>query len=237
MKKPVTIKDFYNDWGTLFQNFDEIDSLGGHQNFDDYTKAFYSKQGCISCENTQELHDKFRIAWSANLYFIRTLFETMSYDYNPISNYDRYDRTYTSVKNADQKTTQSAAEDTHQIGGNIVAGFGDMVHHQESTYDSTALRTTGSDETRLNARTNKDTYAERSTTTAYQDEVESYNVVADDGTNVEGDIVTVSENKTSGNIGVMSTQDMIEAQRKVADFEYYKIVIERLVKIVCDGVI
>lgn len=234
----ITIGDFYGEGGynTLFQNFDEIDQLGGYELFDDYCREFYSMQGSSACKTPEDLHRKFSIAWRANLYFIKTLWETMHYDYDPISNYDRYDRSYTSNKTADQKVSVDAASDSHEIGGNVINGVGDVQKHRESTYDSTSLRDVSDDEIQENTRTNTDSYGARNTTTAYQTEVTQPNVVQDKG-EVTGDVVTISENKTTGNIGVMSTQDMIQQQRKVADFEYYKIVIERLINVVCDGVI
>lgn len=137
-------------------------------------------------------------AWSSKQLPVWTqLLSTTQYEYNPIENYNRY-----------EEWTDTDSENEMRAGTHHTANTGTdsgYTNHQIAGFNSNALVDQSKD---INSLTHG---------------------AIQDGTAND----TVSTSKTGehdahihGNIGVMSTQDMIKQEREVAEFNLYDIIIE-----------
>ena len=169
---------------------------------------------------------RFKTRWTK-------LYNTMSLEYNPISNYDmvermtndrrvtEYGHTDTETNNLSHaktgtetrtpNTTDTRTPQLNRVTENDVQGFNsdDYVPSEKSTVGETGTDTT--------THTGTDTM--------------QYNVTdADTGTrgNVEGGIDTETRNyllTRSGNIGVTTSQQMIESERELWLWDFFKTVV------------
>lgn len=216
----MTIKEFYDNRPTdsLFINCVDIDSLGGSDLFDDITRMFYSRQG-VNHLDKNNIYDytlfknMFITAWSMNLYFIKTLYNTMNLQYDPIENYRRNEKEYSINNNR---------EIINEVGNRT-----DTTDVNETTFESTTPRLTSQNNNTIGSQTNK-TYYNKDKQNTIDDTI--------NGGTKTGDILSSGERLIYGNAGVTTTQQMIKEEREVADMNYYKIVIERLINTVCEGV-
>lgn len=154
--------------------------------------------------------------WSAKQLPVWTeLYATTQYEYNPIENYNRYeeettttndDRTNGEVHSGSDSSTGSGSDTVT----NKIAAFNMGTNLTDS--EGLAPQSKGS---ASNSRTGSTTYGHRiNTTEAIDREIER-------------------EAHIHGNIGVMSTQNMIEQQREVAKFNVYDIIIREFIERFC----
>lgn len=234
----MTISEYYyyNPVTSLYSSCKDVDQFGGAEIFDDVTRLFYSKQG-IATYNVNNLTDvsdfrnKFIIAWEMNYYFIKTLYNTMMFEYDPIENYRRNEKEYT-INN--ERNNKSIADGyTDSTTGNNDTSY----KHNSTTYNDTNARLVDSDNTNTTSKTTA-TVGDRNVTSGYDKSQSNTvkNVVNGDG-DINGDNLTARETLIYGNAGVTTTQSLIQAERKVADMNFYKIVIERLISCICDGIV
>lgn len=162
-------------------------------------------------------------AWSRKqLPVWQHLYETTQYQYDPIENYNRYE---TGSDDGTGSTTHSGT-DTRQIdtktgGADTSTGFA-QTDHNVAGFNSSAetLVKQYSDETNSNQN------IEYGRTENVSDSLK------------HGERVTESRNGTHnlhahGNIGVMSTQDMIKQEREIALFNLYDIIIDEFKQRFC----
>lgn len=147
--------------------------------------------------------------WAAMRYDTWTeLMKTMFYDYDPIENYYRREHWTDDF-------THGHKEDT------------DLTHGHKVTMDV--------DDTTTNYETgyNGSTFGETSKTTFQNDDTETHS--GKDTTNVthSGKDSDVKDGYARGNIGVMSTQQMIEMQRETVRFNMYELIIEEFKERFC----
>lgn len=184
------------------------------------------------------------------------LFGTLSLEYNPIENYDRQetstrkpDLTTERHYNGSEKTTYSGAETNTQTGSTdrVQSGGqtttekpGTIRTHERNSfnpaeptmeYRDTDSGTNTTDTTykdltvteKYNAIQNKKDYAGRADTKEYQNR--------EDVETVQGQDVT--ETRIHGNIGVTTSQQMIQSERDVAMFNYILYVLNDVVNDIC----
>lgn len=234
----MTIKEYYdyNPVISLYESCKDIDQFGGYEIFDDVTRMFYSKQGIASYDvnnisDVSSFRTSFIIAWATNYYFIKTLYNTMMFEYDPIENYRRNEKEYTINNERNSKSTAGGYTD------NTTSNNGTSYQHNSTTYNDTNARLVDSDNTNTTSNTTA-TVGDRNVTSGYdKSQTNTVKNVVSGSENVDGDNLTARETLIFGNAGTTSTQSMIQEERKVADMNFYKIVIERLISCICDGVL
>lgn len=161
--------------------------------------------------------------WSNTMqYTWNKLYQTLNLEYNPIDNYDRTEtRTLASqaagssadggtdtVTSADTGTdaTTGSSTDTNQVKAFDTAA-GTFTDREKDIVSNSASTTYGKTNTETSAygRTNSNTYSKNDSETI----------------------------RARGNIGVTTTQQMIEAERQVAEFNIYQLILDEFKKRFC----
>lgn len=146
-----------------------------------------------------------------NDYKLQTLYDSMFFEYNPIWNVDGTETT-TTIHGATSSADSYGAKTDTDVNGK-----------RESSNDSKSYRypydsgtKTATDELEESATTESSTDTHTSSEHSDTHTTESYT-----------DTVT---NERAGNIGVTSTQSLIEQERSVAMFSFYEILYDELIK-------
>lgn len=191
-----------------------------------------------------------------NAYKWSKLYATLSLDYNPIENYDRQetstrkpDLTTERHYNGSEKTTYSGAETDTQTGSTDRVQSGGQTttekpgairtHERNSfnpaeptmEYRDTNSGTNTTDTTykdltvteKFNAIQNKKDFVGRNDLKEYQNREDTEIIQGQD----------VTESRTHGNIGVTTSQQMIQSEREVAVFNYVITVLNDVVDDIC----
>lgn len=180
--------------------------------------------------------------WSKkNIYYWTELQDTMHYTYNPIENYDKhsvitntYGSTITDKQTGDVTNTQTGKETTTNKGTRTTTNTG-----TETTTDA-LTRASYDSNTELPRETHTITHdlgvggmvstedlgTDGMTTTVDYGSAGIVNKTVPNttNTNTHTGVDTISD-ETHGNIGVMSTQQMIEQQRNIIDISLYNIIV------------
>lgn len=184
------------------------------------------------------------------------LFGTLSLEYNPIENYDRFETTtrkpdLTTERHykGGEKTTYSGAEtdtqtgstDRVQSGGQTTTEKPGAVRTRERNsfnpaeptmeYRDTDSGTNTTDITyrdvtvseKYNAIQNKKDYVGRNDLKEYQNREDTETVQGQD----------VTETRIHGNVGVTTSQQMVQSEREVASFNYILTVLNDVVHDIC----
>ena len=146
------------------------------------------------------------------------LYNTTQYEYNPIENYNRYEDGTTS----DSGSTQHSGIDTH--ADRLVNSGEDTIEasRKDESYIASFDSTPSGDDDGLVKKTRNE--SESGSTT-------EYGRIEDSSGNVAYGHKLETENEgehslhAHGNIGVMSTQDMIKQEREIDTFNIYDIII------------
>ena len=202
------------------------------------------------------LRGKIRNAILENAYKINTLYNTTKFVYDPISNYDRtetttveHNGTETDETIASNVTTKTGSE-SHTKGGEdsfvysgetvtTPSGSTTTVHETTAFNEPTTYSGDSRDTTTYSAAKTTESFNNRKDTTTYDtDEQTVYNNVKDandiDSTTTHS-FNGRNEKTTSnikGNIGVTTTQQMIQSEREVADFLW----MDAVAKIITDAI-
>ena len=202
------------------------------------------------------LRGKIRNAILENSYKINTLYNTTKFVYDPISNYDRTETT--TVEHNGTETDETIAsnvltktgseshtkggEDSFAYSGETVttpSGSTTTVHETTAFNEPTTYSGDSKDTTTYSAAKTTESFNNRKDTTTYNtDEQTVYNNVKDandiDSTTTHS-FNGRNEKTTSnikGNIGVTTSQQMIQSEREVADFLW----MDAVAKIITDAI-
>jgi hypothetical protein len=234
----MTISEYFENENSLCEEFTDIEKIGGYEIFDNYIKTFYSIHRVIA-DTTKIVKWKFGLIWNDNLHYFTKLYESMNFEYDPISNYDKHD-------------TQYSIENERTLHSDITPTTTDTTINNYGVTTTTTYNTTyDTQDEKLTEKNiiSPDNLSTTTTQTGKQGNTQTYhtkdenlsvdNPVKYDGYNekLNGDKVLTSEGVTKGNIGVTSTQDLIEQERKIINIQFVKVVCERLISIVCVGVV
>ena len=182
---------------------------------------------------------------------ITKLVDTTLFEYNPIDNYDRHEEGTRQLKRQDSvsrssnssgntnDTTEvkhSGTDSVKQVGSGTDAysgNSGNTTTLTKAAYDSTAYSPL--DQTTVQGNdTNTTTHSnENDSSTNYGSNIDTTHTVANTGKNDSTDNSNGQDDETysnhmHGNIGVTTTQQMIEAERQVVLFNVYKWIVEQL---------
>lgn len=176
--------------------------------------------------------------WSkSNIYYWTELQKTLHYDYNPIENYDRHELTTDNYLN-DGNGTERGTRTQTQKGSNTSTQTGTKTTTQKGTETTTdALTVSAYDDNNLVPREThtitKDYGADGIVTTEDLGAGMVTTNTPDLTTTETPDIRTTDHNTGNnrhesyvhGNIGVMSSQQMVLAQRDVINISLYNIIV------------
>lgn len=191
-----------------------------------------------------------------NKYKWSKLYATLLLDYNPIENYDRQETSTRKPNlmterhyNGSEKTTYSGAETNTQTGSTDRVQSGGQsttekpgtvrthernsfnpaeptMEYRDSVSGSNIEDITYKDLTvteKFNAIQNKKDFAGRNDLKEYQNREDTETVQGQD----------VTESRTHGNIGVTTSQQMIQSEREVASFNYVLTILNDVVNDIC----
>lgn len=238
MRASLSILGLYQREPTLF---DELE-LPGSMNKDVLIDNILYEAASLEAYYPDPNFMKFMIGrWSfMNQSVWQKLYDTTVLDYNPIYNYDRTEEWTENEKMLDGRTAASTETETR----NLKTG-------ETSRTDSNGdVTTTGTMKTELNVSGyNEVTFTPSEETIETPDTMTSNNVIVD-GTRDSTNTGTVSIDKKDtesldrkrdnlrtgrafGNIGVTTTQQMIQQERETVTFNMYKVITDSFVDRFC----
>lgn len=174
-----------------------------------------------------------------NHYKIATLYKTTILEYNPIENYNRKQTTSTKEEGS-ASDTRSGSEAREHGGSDSLSYSGETTTAPSGTIRNTHYTTAFNepakfaddtkDETTYEEMQTKESFKDRSDTTEYNsNESLTYDVANDRTFSNSVDV----EDSTSGNIGVTTTQQMLESEREVAEFSVYAVIADIVQEAFC----
>lgn len=238
MRASLSILGLYQRDPTLF---DELE-LPGDMNKDVLIDSILYEAASLEAYYPDPNFMKFMIGrWSfMNQSIWQKLYDTTVLEYNPIYNYDRTEEWTENEKMLDGRTVASTETETR----NLKTG-------ETSRTDSNGdVTTTGTMKTELNVSGyNEVTFTPSEETIETPDTMTSNNVIVD-GTRDSINTGTVSIDKKDtesldrkrdnlrtgrafGNIGVTTTQQMIQQERETVTFNMYKVITDSFVDRFC----
>ena len=254
MSKPIKLHEVFSDWITsgIFTALNDYDVPWKNDNITDLDIEYF---GNISGDKTisplvrklldvdgSETLSNDRIAQLANIiYGLNSVnwqkeYNTLTFDYNPISNYDMIETESVSGETSSETTSTGTV-------GNVVTNTGTVGNTRTETGESSASGKTENDIYGFNSTTNavNDTAnentssatAETTTTETRTDNLSENSTRTDNLKNVgTGESSTVRNLTRSGNIGVTTSQQMIESERHLYLWNFfYKIVFPSIDKV------
>lgn len=238
MRASLSILGLYQRDPTLF---DELE-LPGDMNKDVLIDSILYEAASLEAYYPDPNFMKFMIGrWSfMNQSIWQKLYDTTVLEYNPIYNYDRTEEWTENEKMLDGRTAASTETETR----NLKTG-------ETSRTDSNGdVTTTGTMKTELNVSGyNEVTFTPSEETIETPDTMTSNNVIVD-GTrdSINTGTVTIDKKDTEsldrkrdnlrtgrafGNIGVTTTQQMIQQERETVTFNMYKVITDSFVDRFC----
>ena len=226
---------------------------------DDYMDSFYPIRIMSSIYGTEkESITLLTVACVNALYKSKEwqynkLFDSLSLTYEPLNNYDRTD-TETVITDSTQDTTVKQGKQTNITSSNINIGARsdkntttnivgarndsntnvlavspsdekDTFYGKEKTENNIQV---GQQSTSLNST---NSLGEQSTTNSTTDNIGERN----DSKKDVGNVVVDRTLRAKGNIGITSSQQLLESERQVAYFELIKIIAHDTVNAICSG--
>lgn len=159
-----------------------------------------------------------------NEYEFQKLYDTLDLQYDPISNYDKHS-TITSVAKGVVNEKTGTESDTNTTNGNVenlefLGAKNSTVSEQVRPWDSDAVNHDKSRQIYNDGNQNNETQTNYNNLNVSNNK--TYNIK-----DTKDYMDTVTEH-TNGNIGVTTSQQMIESERNVAEFNFYEIVFEKI---------
>lgn len=166
-------------------------------------------------------------------YNLKTLIDTLDLEYNPIENYNMVEHgtDHKTLEYAERNSNteldyaQQKGETKLESGNKVV---NEDVAHSVAPYNNSTLTKTSEDNTETTAQSYTDITTQ--TVSAHKD-----NTSRTDSAHTDEDTL-VHDLTRAGNIGVTTTQQMIEAQRNLANVNVSKKIVELVVGTICKGV-
>ena len=167
-----------------------------------------------------------------NRYKIDTLYNTTTLEYNPIENYNRKQTTTIKHEGSEADTRSGSEERTHGGSDTLAYSGGTTSTPTGSTmniHSTTAFNEPGDfandtkDVTTYDGMQTEEMFKNRTDTNNYNsNETTTYNDVKSEHTFANR--VDTTEDSTSGNIGVTTSQQMLESEREVAEFSVLAVI-------------
>jgi len=170
--------------------------------------------------------------WSTERLSIwQRLYETTQYEYNPIENYDRYEQGSNS-NSGTSSGSNTASESGESSGTSSTESTGTSSGQNESISSNTAYDSNSfADSSKGTSSGTNETENSESRETSNNDSRTSSNSGSNEFEN-SGSFTT----HIHGNIGVRSSQELIEQERRIATFCITSYIVEEFVNKFCIGV-
>lgn len=239
----MTIEEYYKRAKSLDKNLYElctdIEKYVDVNQMNDYTRYNYSYQYMYindKLNDVPEFKARWTLAYLAHYDEFKKIAVTITVEYNPIENYDRTDKTYDIENERTQKSnvTPSALNTLVTSTGNTTT------ENYSTTYDNLNENLTNKTIVKPeNLQTNTTNTQLSGESAIYHDKNEEMNIdnPISPENKLNGDIVRTHESTTTGNIGVTTTQEMLQQERKIAQFNFMRYIVETIIKDVCVGVL
>lgn len=250
MRASLSILGLYQREPTLF---DELE-LPGDMNKDVLIDSILYEAASLEAYYPDPNFMKFMIGrWSfMNQSIWQKLYDTTVLEYNPIYNYDRTEEWTENEKMLDGRTANSVETETR----NLSTGETTKTGETSRTDSNGDITTSGTVKTELNVSGyNEVTFTPSEETVETPDTMTSNNVIVDGTRDATGsrnttDTGTVSIDKKDtesldrkrdnlrtgrafGNVGVTTTQQMIQQERETVLFNMYKVITDSFVDRFC----
>lgn len=230
MRYAVTLNGMYNVDNTLFAGLTVPTGIDREVLIDTILYDY----GDMYLTQTDPVWTKAAITvWGKrNKYYMDELFKTLNYVYNPIENYDRdesFTDTYTGTSsNTTSGNTTVDSEGNVSVdttgsttsGGTVTASGSNQTDNKLAAYNANAMQ----NDTQ-SVQTTSDTSTDSSTgSTTGTSETESSGTTTTTTSGTESGQTGGTNTRTGrihGNIGVTTTQQMIQSQREVIKISWY----------------
>lgn len=147
-------------------------------------------------------------------------YATTQLDYNPIENYDRQESWTTSENGNRMNTTEGESTFTGSTEGTDSGSMSGEENHSKSAYNSSTFTPT-----EKTARTQEETHTAEQT---------SDSTTSTSGkTNEQNTVNSTHTSRTHGNIGVTTSQQMIEEERRVVEFNIIDYIVDSFKRRFC----
>lgn len=176
-----------------------------------------------------------------NKYKIDTLYNTTTLDYNPIENYNRK-QTTTTKHEGSEADTRSGSEVRKHGGSDALSYSGETTTEPSGSITNTHSTAAFNDPSNFAGDTKDVTkYSELKTTESFKDrsdkkEYNSYEKVSYNDFKNEHSFdkrVDTTKDITRGNIGVTSSQQLLESEREVAEFSVFAVIADIVQEAFC----
>lgn len=167
-----------------------------------------------------------------NKYKIDTLYNTTTLEYNPIENYNRKQTTTIKHEGSEADTRSGSEERAHggidtlaYTGGTTSTPSGSTtnIHSTTAFNEPSDFANDTKDVTTYDGMQTTEVFNDRKDTNQYNsNETVTYNDVKSEHTFANR--VDTTEDSTSGNIGVTTSQQMLESEREVAEFSVFAVI-------------
>ena len=205
----MTVEGLYNYKNTLFSEFEVPEGMDKQIAID--TICMRSRELEVLYPNLEFFSMRIGMWSRKNQYNWKKLYDTTLLEYNPIENYDRME----------EWTDTDSETGTNSRNNNITNTINqEVVTTGSLTEQNTAFNTGLADHAKEITDNDNITTGSGNTT-----ENES-------GTS-KGDLTHARTGRTHGNIGVTTSQQMIQSEREVAMFNIYDIIAESFVENFC----
>ena len=136
----------------------------------------------------------------------KKLYETTQYDYNPIHNYDRTEKVTETINTTDNTTTEKNSTNTTQSSANQSGNSQTSKAAFNATVSATMQPVENSQNSHEISGNTSDTLQDKTTTGTVGSNTRTLNT------------------ETQGNIGVTTTQEMIQAERDILQYNLYTVI-------------
>lgn len=167
-----------------------------------------------------------------NKYKIDTLYNTTTLEYNPIENYNRKQTTTIKHEGSEADTKSGSEERTHggsdtlaYTGGTTSTPTGSTtnIHSTTAFNEPSDFAGDTKDVTTYDGMQTTEVFNDRKDTNQYNsNETVTYNNLKNEHTFANR--VDITEDSASGNIGVTTSQRMLESEREVAEFSVFAVI-------------
>lgn len=180
-----------------------------------------------------------------NDYKYRTMYNTIIQNYNPIENYDRIEETTVNGENTNKVNGKTSTQSTANVNGNTtsntnnpgitqnIGGVSVDTTEQTTTFDDIGFKDKSHIENVTGSQINTTSYDKDTISQSESSNVTKFDEVKlnEDATNGTSKIVTTS--RIHGNVGVTTSAQMLSAERQLALFSFYEVIIKDFIEVAC----
>lgn len=212
-----------------------IDTLDFQNVLKKYISTYYGKreidENMIDVTNVSSLQNVCNMIYLSNQYRYSGLYASTQQKYNPIENYSMTEK---------EKSTKGEQINTNSIGEQTITNNLGAMKNTESlgASENSSIHSVTPYESDTFHNEFKDTINNGSVTNEYDTDArtDTINNSARNDTTTDGAREDERELTRSGNIGVTTSQQMIESERLIVDFVFYETVAKDIIHLICVNV-